>query len=117
MTLFTLVLENIWAKKARSTGIAFAVALSVMTVVTLTVVSSGLENAAAAVLTIGKADFTVAQTILAFKNDKTYYQVALLRQGQPIDVPGFFLPGDDQDFIVLNLFEDEPWRAVAHDFA
>ena len=62
MTLFTLVLENIWAKKARSTGIAFAVALSVMTVVTLTVVSSGLENAAAAVLAIGKADFTVAQT-------------------------------------------------------
>ncbi len=56
-------------------------------------------------------------TILALKNDKSYYQVAPLRNGQPIDVPGFFLPGEDQDFIVLNLFEDEPWRAVAHDFA
>lgn len=56
-------------------------------------------------------------TILALKNDKTYYQVAPLRNGQPIDVPGFFLPGEDQDFIVLNLFENEPWRAVAHDFA
>ncbi len=56
-------------------------------------------------------------TILALKNDKTFYQAAPLRQGQPIDVPGFFLPGDDQDFIVLNLFEDESWRAVAHDFA
>jgi Flp pilus assembly protein TadD len=56
-------------------------------------------------------------TILAFKNDKSYYQLAPLRQGQPIDVPGFFLPGDDQDFIVLNLFEEESWRAVAHDFA
>ena len=60
---------------------------------------------------------SVPLTILAFKNDKSYYQLAPLRQGQPIDVPGFFLPGDDQDFIVLNLFEDEPWRAVAHDFA
>ncbi len=60
---------------------------------------------------------SVPLTILAFKNDKSYYQVAPLRQGQPIDVPGFFLPGDDQDFIVLNLFEEEPWRAVAHDFA
>jgi hypothetical protein len=59
----------------------------------------------------------VPLTILAFKNDKSYYQLAPLRQGQPIDVPGFFLPGDDQDFIVLNLFEDEPWRAAAHDFA
>jgi len=60
---------------------------------------------------------SVPLTILAFKNDKTFYQVAPLRGGQPIDVPGFFLPSDDQDFIVLNLFEEESWRAVAHDFA
>ena len=66
---------------------------------------------------------SVPLTILAFKNDKTYYQVAPLvhvqgqAQGQPIDVPGFFLAGEDQDFIVLNLFEEESWRAVAHDFA
>ncbi len=56
-------------------------------------------------------------TILAFKNDKDYYQSAPLRQGQPIRVPGFFLPGEDQNFIVLNLQEEESWRAVAHDFA
>jgi len=66
-------------------------------------------------------------TIIAFKNDKDYYQTAPLRNGQPtngqaidsqpIDVPGFFLPGEDQNFIVLNLAEEESWRAVAHDFA
>ncbi|HET9309388.1 MAG TPA: hypothetical protein VFO46_25460 [Candidatus Sulfotelmatobacter sp.] len=56
-------------------------------------------------------------TILALKSDKAYYQAAPLRQGQPLEVPGFFLPGDDQDFIVLNLSEDDSWRAVAHDFA
>ncbi len=56
-------------------------------------------------------------TILAFKNDKSYYQSAPLRQGQPIDVPGFLLPGEDQNFMVLNLFEVESWRAVAHDYA
>src|SRR5215469_18825667 len=33
-------------------------------------------------------------TILGFKNDKTYYQLAPLHQGQPIAAPGFFLPGD-----------------------
>ena len=59
----------------------------------------------------------VPLTILAFKSDKSYYQLAPLRQGQPINVPGFFLPGDDQDFIALNLFEDGSWLAVAHDFA
>src|SRR5712671_297789 len=59
----------------------------------------------------------VPLTILAFKNDKTYYQSAPLRQGQPIGVPGFFIPGEDHNFIVLNLFEEEPWRAVSHEFA
>jgi hypothetical protein len=59
----------------------------------------------------------VPLTILAFKNDKNYYQSAPLRQGQPITAPGFFVPGEDQNFIVLNLFEEEPWRAVAHNFA
>jgi len=59
----------------------------------------------------------VPLTILALKNDKAFYQMAPLRQGQPIGVPGFFVPGDDQNFIVLNLFEEESWRAVAHDFA
>jgi|SRR5579872_2991998 len=56
-------------------------------------------------------------TILAFKDDRTYYQLAPLRKGQPIQAPGFYLPGDDQDFIALNLVEGDPWRAVAHDFA
>src|SRR5579862_1765074 len=59
----------------------------------------------------------VPLTILAFKNDKSYYQCAPLHQGQPIGDAGFILPGEDQNFIVLNLFEPEPWRAVSHDFA
>ncbi len=61
MSLAALILKNLWSKKARSIGIAFAISIAVMTVVTLTVVSSGLEASAAAVLTLGKADFTVAQ--------------------------------------------------------
>jgi hypothetical protein len=59
----------------------------------------------------------VPLTILAFKNDKNYYQTAPLRGGQPIGIPGFFVPGEDQNFIVLNMFEEESWRAVAHNFA
>lgn len=59
----------------------------------------------------------VPLTILAFNNDDSYYKLAPLHKGQPIDVPGFFQPGEDQNFIVLNLMEPEPWRAVARDFA
>lgn len=61
MTLLSLILSNLWSKKGRSLGIAAAVAVAVMTVVTLTVVSQGLESSAADILKIGKADFTVAQ--------------------------------------------------------
>jgi hypothetical protein len=56
-------------------------------------------------------------TILAFDNDKSYYQLTPLYKGQPIDVPGFFLHGEDQNFIALNLSEPESWRAVAGDLA
>jgi tetratricopeptide (TPR) repeat protein len=71
----------------------------------------------ASLLTKDRLNQPLPLTILALKNDKPYYQIAPLRQGQPIDVPGFFLPGEDQNYIVLNLFEAEPWRAVAHDLA
>ena len=60
---------------------------------------------------------SIPLTIYAFKSDKSYYQAAPLYNGQPIGAPGFFLAGADQDIIVLNLFEPDPWSAVAHDFA
>lgn len=60
---------------------------------------------------------SVPLTIFAFNNDKAYYQAAPLYRGQPITAAGFFLPGDDQDFIALNLAADQPWRDIAHEFA
>ncbi len=59
--MIRLIFHNLWSKKARSLGLAFAVAIAVMAVVTLDVTSSGLEQSAAAVISVGKADFTVAQ--------------------------------------------------------
>jgi putative ABC transport system permease protein len=61
MTFFDFIVRNLWSKKARSVGLAFAVAIAIMAVVTLDVTSSGLEKSAAAIISIGKADFTVAQ--------------------------------------------------------
>jgi tetratricopeptide (TPR) repeat protein len=76
-----------------------------------------MRSVFAILLSKQKLNQPVPLTILALKNDKSYYQLAPLRQGHPIDAPGFLIPGDDQDFIALNLFEIDPWRAVAHDFA
>lgn len=59
----------------------------------------------------------VPLTILALRDEDSYYKLAPLHNGQPIDVPGFFLPGEDQNFIALNLTESQSWRAVARDLA
>jgi len=60
---------------------------------------------------------TAPITILAFGNDKPYYQMAALVNGRPTTAPGFLVTAEDRNYFVLNLFEPQPWRAVAHDFA
>ncbi len=55
--------------------------------------------------------------IIALSSDGDYAKVAPLRQGQPIAEAGFFVPGEDRNYVVLNLFEDQSWRAVSHEFA
>jgi putative ABC transport system permease protein len=61
MTFFSLMIHNLLSRKARSLGLALSVAIAVMAVVALDVTSSGLEQSAAAIISVGKADFTVAQ--------------------------------------------------------
>jgi tetratricopeptide (TPR) repeat protein len=59
----------------------------------------------------------VPLTVIALKSDKDFARVAPLVKGQPTNAPGFLLNGDDRAWIVLNLFAEEPWRAVSHPFA
>jgi tetratricopeptide (TPR) repeat protein len=54
--------------------------------------------------------------IIALRSDEEYSKVVPSRAGQGI-AAGFFLPGEDRDYFVLNLSKDESWRAVARDFA
>ena len=41
--------------------------------------------------------------VIALQSDEEYIRVAPLRQGRPISAPGFFLPGEDRNYIVLDL--------------
>ena len=61
-----------------------------------------------------KLKMTVPVTVVALKSDKQYGIVAPGKQSM---AGGFYIPGTDRVYIVLNLFEDEPWRAVAHPLA
>ncbi len=55
--------------------------------------------------------------IIALSSDEEYAKVAPLRHGQPITDSGFYVPGEDRNYIVLNLFEDESWRTISREFA
>ena len=61
-----------------------------------------------------KLKMPVPITVLALKNDKQYGLAAPAKQSM---AGGFYVPAWDRIFIVLNLFELEPWRAIAHPFA
>jgi tetratricopeptide (TPR) repeat protein len=55
--------------------------------------------------------------IIGFKDHAEYAQVAPLREGQPISASGFFLPGPDRNYIVLDLSDSESWSAVSRQLA
>ncbi len=54
--------------------------------------------------------------IIALRNDEEYSKVVPNRQGQGI-AAGFFIPGEDRNYFVLNLSKEESWRAISRDFA
>ncbi len=61
-----------------------------------------------------KLRMPVPITVIALKSDKQYGMVA---PGKQSTAGGFYVPGSDRIYIVLNLFEADPWRAVAHPLA
>ncbi len=61
-----------------------------------------------------KLKMPVPITVIALKSDKQYGLVAPAKQSM---AGGFYVPGPDRVYIVLNLFEIDPWRAVAHPLA
>ena len=55
--------------------------------------------------------------VIALKNDEEYIQLAPVRDGRPLGTTGFLLPGDDRNYIVLNLADDRSWQTVTTDLA
>lgn len=54
--------------------------------------------------------------IIAFKSKEEYDKVAPSQSGEGLGA-GFFLPGDDRVYFVLNLAQEESWRAISYNFA
>ncbi len=61
-----------------------------------------------------KLKVPVPITVIALKNEKQYAAVA---PGNQALAAGLYVPGSDRIYVVLNLFDPDPWRAVAHPLA
>ncbi len=61
-----------------------------------------------------KLKMPVPITVIALKSDKQYGLVAPAKQSM---AAGFYVPGPDRIYIVLNLFETDSWQVVAHPLA
>lgn len=61
MSFIGLIVHNLATRRVRTILTALAVAIAVMTIVTLSVVTASLQSSAVDVLATGNADFTVAQ--------------------------------------------------------
>jgi len=73
-----------------------------------------MRNVFGQLLLKDKLKMPVPITVIALKSDKRYGMVAPAKQSM---AGGFYVPGPDRVYIVLNLFEADPWRAVAHPLA
>jgi tetratricopeptide (TPR) repeat protein len=54
--------------------------------------------------------------IIALRSDEEYSKVVPNRQGPGIGA-GFFIPGEDRDYFVVNLSKNDSWRAISREFA
>src|SRR3989442_1113598 len=61
-----------------------------------------------------KLKMSVPITVVALKSDKYFGFIAPTKQNT---AKAFYVPGSDRIYIVLNLFEPDPWRAITHPLA
>lgn len=54
--------------------------------------------------------------IVAFRSGKEMRQFAPLYNGKPVELAGYFQPGEDRDFIVLDLSAPNGWSTVFHEY-
>src|SRR5882762_1286494 len=61
-----------------------------------------------------KLKMSLPITVVALKSDKYFGFIAPTKQNMS---KAFYVPASDRIYIVLNLFEPDPWRAIAHPLA
>src|SRR5688500_12163738 len=63
-------------------------------------------------------DSSVPTTVIVFRDDASFTPFNPLYQGRPVDLAGFFQPGDDVNYIALSLDPDnrDPFSTAFHEY-
>jgi Flp pilus assembly protein TadD len=70
-----------------------------------------------ALMTKANVNLPIPLQIVAFRNTKEVRQFAPVFNGKSVEVAGFFQPGEDRSFIVLDMSVESPWTVVFHEYA
>jgi tetratricopeptide (TPR) repeat protein len=62
-------------------------------------------------------NFPVPLQIIAFRNNKELERYAPIYNGKPVQLAGFYLKGEDRNFIALDLANEAGWSVVFHEYA
>ncbi len=71
----------------------------------------------AALFAKASVNIPVPLQIVAFRSSKEMNEVAPLYNGKPTKLAGLFQPGEDRNFIMLDMSEENPFNVVFHEYA
>jgi tetratricopeptide (TPR) repeat protein len=75
-----------------------------------------MRSTFAQLLMKSRINLSLPLQIIVLNGDAEYSRQTPVRGGTLI-APGFYLPGADRDYVVLNSAPEDAWRAVSHQFA
>src|SRR5580704_5050698 len=55
--------------------------------------------------------------IIAFRNTKEFRQYCPIFKGKVVELAGFFQPGEDKNFIIVDMSQEDNWQIVFHEYA
>jgi tetratricopeptide (TPR) repeat protein len=64
----------------------------------------------------GKVKTTSPLKIVAFRNSKELKQVSPMWKGKPVELSGFYMKGEDDNYIALDSSAENGWQVVFHEY-
>lgn len=64
-----------------------------------------------------KVNTPIPVQVIAFRNNKELRRFAPLWKGKPVEVAGFYVPGEDRQFITVDLSSESGWEVVFHEYS